>query len=98
MDRLEAMQVFARVAERLSFSAAASDLGLPASTVSDAVKRLEQRLGVRLLERTTRQVRLTPDGEAYHRRCIAILVDIEDADTAFGGAKPKGTLRVDVQG
>jgi len=98
MDRLEAMQVFARVAERLSFSAAASDLGLPASTVSDAVKQLEKRLGVRLLERTTRQVRLTPDGEVYHRRCITILADIEDADTAFGGAKPKGTLRVDVQG
>lgn len=98
MDRLEAMRVFDRVAERLSFSAAAADLGVPASTVSDAVKRLEKRLGVRLLERTTRRVRLTPDGEAYHRRCIAILADIEDAEAAFRGAKPKGTLRVDVQG
>lgn len=98
MDRLETMQVFVRVAERMSFSAAARDLGLPASTVSDAVKGLEKRLGARLLERTTRQVRLTPDGEAYHRRCLALLADFEEAETAFRGAKPKGTLRIDAQG
>lgn len=98
MDRLKTMQVFVRVAERMSFSAAARDLGLPPSTVSDAVKRLEERLGVRLLERTTRQVRLTPDGEAYHRRCLSLLADIEESETAFRGAKPKGTLRIDAQG
>jgi DNA-binding transcriptional LysR family regulator len=98
MDRLETMQVFARVAERVSFSAAARDLGLPASTVSDAVRQLEARLGVRLLERSTRQVRLTPDGEAYYRRCRALLADFEEAETAFRGAEPKGLLRVDAQG
>jgi DNA-binding transcriptional LysR family regulator len=98
MDRLEAMQVFVRVAERCSFGGAARDLGLPASTISDAVKQLERRLGVRLLERTTRRVRMTPDGEVYHQRCIAILTDIEDAETVFRGAKPKGVLRIDVQG
>lgn len=98
MDRLETMQVFVRVAERMSFAAAARDLGLPASTVSDAVKELEQRLGARLLERTTRQVRLTPDGEAYRRRCLALLADFEEAETAFRGTKPKGTVRVDAQG
>jgi DNA-binding transcriptional LysR family regulator len=98
MDRLETMQVFVRVAERMSFAAAARDLGLPASTVTDAVKGLEKRLGVRLLERTTRQVRLTPDGEVYRRRCLALLADFEEAETAFRGAKPKGTLRIDAQG
>src|SRR6185437_13749607 len=98
MDHLDQMRLFARVAERLSFSLAAQDLGIPPSTATDAVKQLEARLGVRLLERTTRHVSLTPDGEGYHRRCLAILDDIEDAESAFSGAKPKGVLRVDVQG
>lgn len=52
MDRLDAMAIFARVAERQSFTAAASDLGLPRSSVTEAVKRLEARLGVPLLQRT----------------------------------------------
>jgi len=98
MDRFDAMRVFTRVVERRSFSAAAEDLGLPRSTVTDAVKQLEARLGVRLLQRTTRHVSPTLDGEAYHRRCIALIADIEDAESAFGGAKPKGLLRVDVHG
>lgn len=98
MDRLAAMQIFIRVAERCSFTAAADDLGLPRSTVSDAVKRLEKRLGVQLLQRTTRAVRPTLDGEAYYNRCLAILSDIEDAEGAFSGAKPQGLLRVNVHG
>ncbi|BCH30621.1 LysR family transcriptional regulator [Mesorhizobium sp. L-8-10] len=98
MDRIEAMRVFARVAERRSFTLAAEDLGLPRSTVTDAVKQLEKRLGVRLLQRTTRFVSPTLDGEAYHQRCLSILADIEDAEGAFAGARPKGRLRVDVHG
>ncbi|WPE22271.1 LysR family transcriptional regulator [Shinella zoogloeoides] len=98
MDKLEAMRVFARVVERRSFTLAAEDTGLPRSTVSDAVKDLEARLGVQLLQRTTRHVSPTLDGEAYYRRCLAILSDIEDAEGAFAGAKPKGLLRVDVHG
>src|SRR5271156_4168390 len=98
MDRLEAMRVFTRVVERRSFTHAADDLGLPRSTVTDAVKQLEARLGVRLLERTTRQVRPTLDGEAYHRRCLALIADLEDAEGAFSGAKPKGIVRLEVQG
>jgi DNA-binding transcriptional LysR family regulator len=98
MDRFDTMRVFVRVVERGSFSRAAEDLSLPASTVTDAVKRLEARLKVRLLERTTRQVRATLDGEAYYQRCLSILADIEEADSAFTGAKPKGLLRVGVQG
>ncbi|WP_160010284.1 LysR family transcriptional regulator [Rhizobium sp. 18055] len=98
MDRFDAMRVFSRVVERRSFTAAAEDTGLPRSTVTDAVKQLEARLGVRLLQRTTRHVSPTLDGEAYYRRCLSILADIEDAEGAFAGAKPKGMLRVDVHG
>jgi len=98
MDRIDSMRVFARIVERHSFSLAARDLGVPASTATDAVKQLEARLGVRLLQRTTRQVRPTLDGEAYYQRCISILADIEEAESAFGGADPRGLLRIDVQG
>src|SRR3546814_17878213 len=98
MDRGDAMRVFVRVAERRSFTLAAEDLGLPRSTLSDVVKQLERRLGVRLLQRTTRVVRPTLDGEAYYQRCVSILADIEDAEVAFAGVKPKGLLRVAVQG
>lgn len=98
MDRFDTLRVFVRVVERSSFSRAAEDLGLPASTVTDAIKRLEARLKVRLLDRTTRQVRATLDGEAYYQRCLSILADIEEADAAFSGTKPKGLLRVGVQG
>jgi DNA-binding transcriptional LysR family regulator len=98
MDRFDAMRVFSRVVERRSFTLAAEDLDLPRSTVTDAVKQLEARLGVRLLERTTRQVRPTLDGEAYHQRCLRLISDVEEAESAFGGARPKGLLRVDVHG
>jgi len=98
MDRFDAMRVYSRVVERRSFTAAAEDTGLPRSTVTDAVKQLEARLGVQLLQRTTRHVSPTLDGEAYYQRCLSILADIEDAEGAFAGAKPKGLLRVDVHG
>lgn len=98
MDRFEAMRIFARVAERRSFTLAAEDLGVPRSTVTDAVKDLERRLGVRLLERTTRVVRPTLDGEAYHQRCVHLLAELEDIEAGFNGARPRGLLRVGVQG
>ncbi|MGN6777637.1 LysR family transcriptional regulator [Rhizobium sp.] len=98
MDRFDAMRVFCRVVERRSFTLAAEDSGLPRSTVTDAIKQIETRLGVRLLQRTTRHVSPTLDGEAYYQRCLRILSDIEDAEGAFAGAKPKGVLRVDVHG
>ena len=82
MDRFDAMRVFTRVVDRRSFTLAAEDLGLPRSTVTDAVKQLEARLGVRLLERTTRQVNPTLDGEAYHRRCLSLIADVEEAEAA----------------
>ncbi len=80
MDRIDAMRAFNRIVERRSFTLAAQDLGLPRSTLTEAVQQMEARLGVRLLQRTTRQVRPTLDGEAYYRRCLSILADIEEAE------------------
>ncbi len=98
MDRLDAMRLFTRIVERRSFTEAAHDTGVPRSTVTTVIRQLEERLGVRLLQRTTRTVRATLDGEAYYRRCLAILDDVDDAEGAFSGAEPKGMLRIDVQG
>lgn len=98
MDRFQEMQVFVRIAERRSFSQAAEDLRIPRATVTNLVKRMEKRLGARLLERTTRQVRLTHDGETYYQRCVRLLADLEEADGAFLNTAPKGLLRVNAQG
>ncbi|HEV7383861.1 MAG TPA: LysR family transcriptional regulator, partial [Phenylobacterium sp.] len=98
MDRFDAMRVFTRVVERRSFTLAADDLGLPRSSVTDAVKGLEARLGVRLLQRTTRQVSPTLDGDAYYQRCVNLIADLEEAEAAFAGATPSGLIRVDVHG
>ncbi|MBC8723007.1 LysR family transcriptional regulator [Paraburkholderia sp. 31.1] len=98
MDRFEEMRVFVRIAERQSFTRAADDLQIPRATVTNLMKRLEQRLGARLLERTTRTVRLTPDGEAHYQRCVRLIADLEEAEGAFSNPAPKGLLRVNVQG
>ncbi|GGP75093.1 LysR family transcriptional regulator [Shewanella ulleungensis] len=92
------MRVFTRVYERRSFSQAAEDLSLPRSTVTDVIKQIEKHLSVRLLERTTRQVTPTLDGEAYYQRCLSLLADFEDMENYFSGLQPKGSLRVDVHG
>jgi DNA-binding transcriptional LysR family regulator len=98
MDRFDAMRAFTRIVERRSFTKAAEDMGLPRSSVTDAVKMLEARLGVRLLQRTTRHVSPTLDGEAYYRRCVDLIADLEDAEAGFTGAKPSGLVRIDVHG
>jgi DNA-binding transcriptional LysR family regulator len=97
MDRFQEMQVFVRVMERRSFTQAAEDLQVPRATVTNAVKRLEARLNTRLLERTTRVVTPTLDGEAYYQRCKRLLADLEDAEAAFRQAAPHGLLRVNLQ-
>ena len=89
MDRFQEMQVFARIAERHSFSKAAEDLRIPPATVTNLIKRLEQRLGARLLERTTRQVRLTHDGEIYYRRCARLLADLEEPTAPSWTRRPR---------
>jgi DNA-binding transcriptional LysR family regulator len=95
MDRFETMRLFVRLVERRSFTAAAADLGLPRSTASEVLRGLEAHLGVRLLERTTRHVTATLDGEEYYRRCVAILAEVEEAESAMRDAQPRGLLRVD---
>jgi LysR family transcriptional regulator, regulator for bpeEF and oprC len=98
MDRLEAMRLYTRIVELASFSAAADDLDLPRATVTHAIKRLEARLGAQLLQRTTRRVRVTRDGETYYRHCLRLLADVDEVETDFREAviQPKGRLRVDL--
>lgn len=98
MDRFQAMQVFTAVVEANSFSQAAENLGLPRATVTTIIQGLEKRLQVRLLNRTTRRLSLTPDGAAYYERSVRILADVEDTESSFHEAArgPKGRLRVDV--
>lgn len=98
MDRFQEMRIFIRILERRSFTQAADDLQIPRATVTNAMKRLEDRLGTRLLERTTRQVNPTLDGEAYYQRCVRLLADMDEAEGAFRDAAPKGLLRVNLQG
>src|SRR5262252_4910078 len=98
MDRFDAMRLFARIVERRSFTLAANDMEIPRSTATKVIAELEVRLGVRLLQRTTRVVRPTLDGEAFHQRCLRILDDVEDAEGAFKSVQPKGQLRIEVQG
>jgi DNA-binding transcriptional LysR family regulator len=98
MDRFLEMQVFIRIAERKSFTQAADDMQIPRATVTNLLKRMEERLGTRLLERTTRTVRLTHDGEAYYRRCVRLVADVEEAEGSFRHVAPKGLLRSNLQG
>ncbi|KND54630.1 hypothetical protein BPUN_4265 [Candidatus Paraburkholderia kirkii] len=92
------MQVFVRIAEWHSFTQATDDLQMPRATVTNLMKRMEERLGARLLERTTRTVRLTHDGEAHYHRCVRLIADLEEAEGSFRHAEPKGLLRVNRQG
>lgn len=98
MDRFQAMQVFTRVVDANSFSQAADSLGLPRTTVTTTIQNLERLLQVRLLNRTTRRLSLTPDGAAYYERCLRILADVEDTETSLRNAArgPQGRLRIDV--
>ncbi|MCE1244346.1 LysR family transcriptional regulator [Oryzomicrobium sp.] len=98
MDRFQAMQVFTRVVDTSSFTRAAESLGLPRATVTTTIQNLEAMLQVRLLNRTTRKVSLTPDGAAYYERCARILTEVEETEAAFRDVArvPRGRLRLDV--
>ncbi|WP_283744855.1 LysR family transcriptional regulator [Sideroxydans sp. CL21] len=100
MDKFESMRIFARIVELKSFTRAAEDLRYPKSTVTNAIKQLEAHLRVRLLNRTTRLVTPTLDGEAYYARCARLLADLEETENVFTDAvaKPGGLLRVDMHG
>ena len=96
MDRVSSMLSFVKIVEQGGFSAAARQLNLATSAVTTHVKSLEERLQVRLLNRTTRSVSLTEAGRAYYERCVQILSEIEDAEEAAQAlqSKPRGILRL----
>lgn len=96
MDVFGQMHLFVKVVDSAGFTAAARSLGVPKSTVSRQVARLEDRLGVRLLHRTTRALRPTDAGQAYYERCSRILADLAEAEQAVSRAQvvPRGALRI----
>ncbi|MGO4711278.1 LysR family transcriptional regulator [Bradyrhizobium sp. 2TAF24] len=95
VNRSGEMEVFVRVVELGGFSAAARSFRMTPSAVSKLVARLESRLGVRLVNRSTRKLQLTPEGTAYYDRALRILEDIDTAEReATTGATPRGRLRV----
>ena len=95
-DSLQELTIFARVVGTGSLSAAARDLGMSPAVVSRRLASLEARLGVRLVNRTTRSLHLTDEGAAYYETCTRVLAEIEEADAAVsaGRADPRGILRV----
>src|SRR4051812_11906489 len=100
MDRLATLALFTRIVETGSFTRAADGLDVPRPTATNAIKALETRLGVRLLERTTRHVRPTLDGQAFYERCVHVLAELDDAEASLRqvAARPRGKLRVDLHG
>jgi len=98
MMNFDDLQIFAKVAELMSFSRAAEQMGLAKGRVSTAVQQLEARVGARLLQRTTRSVRLTPDGELFLERCKELLTEAEQLEVMFQPAASglTGRLRIDL--
>jgi LysR family transcriptional regulator, regulator for bpeEF and oprC len=98
MQDLRTLAIFVKVAERRSFVRAASDLGITQSGVSNAISRLEQQVGTRLLARTTRRVSLTEHGAAYFERCRQALAELEEAELVLKDSQlePSGNLRIDM--
>src|SRR5471030_2364138 len=100
MDRLQAMEVFIRVVDTNSFTKAAHTLNLPRASVTNIIQNLEAYLKVRLLQRTTRRLNLTADGASYYERCVRVLAEIDEIESAFSATKiiPRGKLRIETSG
>ncbi|CAN7749118.1 LysR substrate-binding domain-containing protein [Rhizobium leguminosarum] len=98
MDQFGGLTAFVKTADLGSFAAAGRVLGLSASAVGKAVTNLEQQLGARLFQRSTRSIRLTEEGKLFHERCRRVLDDLEDAQASLAEAvaAPRGRLRVSV--
>ena len=96
MDRFESMRIFAKVVESGSFTGAAARLSVSPGTISEHIKELEERLGTRLMNRTTRKLSLTETGRAFYERSSRILADLEEAEQAATNlqAALRGELRV----
>ncbi|QEH97046.1 LysR family transcriptional regulator [Gluconobacter thailandicus] len=95
-NRVGEMQVFVRVVESGSFSEAARLLRMTPSTVSKLIARIEARLGLRLIERSTRRLSVTQEGQTYYARATALIADLDDIERSLttGNLQPKGTVRV----
>lgn len=100
MDQIQAMRVFVRVVEAGNFTRAADSLDLPKGTVTKQIQALEARVRVKLLNRTTRRVTVTPDGAAYYERAMRLLSDLEELEGSMNQARvtPRGRIRIDVPG
>ena len=101
MDKVKAMQTFVRIVEANSFTKAAESLNLPRASLTATMQNLERHLGAQLLQRTTRRLSLTQDGERYYEQCAAILAAIETAEADFlgvDGGRMQGWLRIDLPG
>ena len=98
MDQIQAMRVFVRVVEAGNFTRAADSLDLPKGTVTKQIQALEARVRVKLLNRTTRRVTVTPDGAAYYERAARLLNDFDDLEASMVNTQtaPSGRLRLDV--
>jgi DNA-binding transcriptional LysR family regulator len=96
-NQMQAMRVFVRVVEAGTFTRAADSLRIPKPTVTKLVQGLESHLRIKLLNRTTRRVTVTPDGSAYYERVVRLLGDLEDIESSVSHAKerPRGLLRID---
>ncbi|WP_047236422.1 LysR family transcriptional regulator [Chromobacterium subtsugae] len=96
MEKLNGIHVFVQVAETSSFVAAGRQLGISASAVGKSIARLEERLGIRLLQRSTRHMALTAEGELFLRRCQRIFAELDAAESelAQSADRPRGRLRV----
>lgn len=96
MDVMQSMAVFRRVVEAKNFSAVARETSMSQSTVSKHIAALEERLGTKLLNRSTRSLKLTEAGKEYYHHCIRILNDFQEAEASVGKGKikPTGTLRI----
>ena len=98
MDKLQAMEVFVRVVETGGITRAADSLHMPKATAATLIQKLEATLGVKLLNRTTRRVSVTPDGAAYYERCVSILAEVRETEESLAKQQstPRGRVRVDV--
>jgi LysR family transcriptional regulator, regulator for bpeEF and oprC len=98
MDKFQAMSLFVRVVEVGGIARAAESLQIPNATATTLIQRLEASLGVKLLNRTTRRVSVTPDGAGYYTRAAAILAELREAEESLsqGAIQPQGRVRVDV--
>lgn len=98
LDRIGEIAAFVRTADARSFTLAAEQLGLSRSAIGKSIARLEERLGVRLLHRTTRSVTLSDEGAVFYERCVRILADLDEAETAMATRTetPRGRLRLDL--